>query len=163
MLQVKAPMGGQDKGKGPEAELSRPRTQVPPTSAASPGSRPITASNLKALVENINQKIDGMITRLLTIKQRVSMALQNIPQPPVREHPQQESTPIRDHLHLGTSLRQWLSAGQPRPYTAGVQSQSSSVSQTTRSNKEDLDGYGDAHEPEVDHLEDDDHNWVMEL
>ena len=39
----------------------------------------------------------------------------------------------------------------------------SSVSQTTRSNKEDLDDYGDPCEPEVNRLEDDDCNWVMEL
>ena len=83
---MKAPTGGQDKGKGPEAEPSRPRTQVPPTSAASLGSRPITASDIKALVENINQKIDGMTTRLSTIKQHMSMAPQNMPQPLVREH-----------------------------------------------------------------------------
>ena len=65
---AKAPTGGQDKGKGPEAGSSGPRTQVPPASAANPGSRPITASDIKALVENINQKIDGMATRLSTIE-----------------------------------------------------------------------------------------------
>ena len=59
---AKAPTGGQDKGKGLEAKPSGPRMQVPPTSAANPGSRPITASDIKALVENINQKIDGMAT-----------------------------------------------------------------------------------------------------
>ena len=156
-------MGGQDKGKGPEAELSRPRTQVPPTSAASPGSRPITAANFKALVKNINQKIDGMTTRLSMIKQCMSMAPQNMPQPPVRECPQQESTPIRDHPHSGTSARQWPSARWPRPYTTGVRSQSSSVSQMTRSNEEDLNDDGDPRELEVDHLEDGDCNWAMEL
>ena len=65
---AKAPTGSQDKGKGPEAVLSGPRTQVPPMSAANPRSRPITASDIKALVENINQKIDGMATRLSTIE-----------------------------------------------------------------------------------------------
>ena len=60
-------------------------------------------------------------------------------------------------------MRQWPSAGQPRPYTTGVQSQSSSISQMTRSNKEDLSGYGDSCGPEVDRLEDDDCNWAMEL
>ena len=68
MSQAKAPTSGQDKGKGPEAGSSRPRTQVPPALAANPGSRPITASDIKALVENINQKIDGMATRLSTIE-----------------------------------------------------------------------------------------------
>ena len=58
-----------------------------PTSAASPGSRPITASDLDALVENINQKIDGMTTWLSMVKQRVSTAPQNMPQPLVRECP----------------------------------------------------------------------------
>ena len=111
---------------------------MPPMSAASPGSRPITASDFKAL-KNINQKIDGMATRLLTIEQHVSMAPQNPPQ-----------LLVRDHLHLGTSMRQWLSTGQPRPYTSGVRSRLSSVS-----HEEDLDGYGDSHEPEADHLEDD--------
>ena len=82
---VKALTGGQDKGKGPEAGPSGPRTQVPPTSAANPGSRPITASDIKALVENINQKIDGMATRLSTIERRVSTAPQHPPQLQVRE------------------------------------------------------------------------------
>ena len=77
--------------------------------------------------------------------------------PLVREHP------VRDHPCLGMSARQWLSAGQPRPYTSGVRSRSSSISQMTRSNKEDLDGYGDPREPEVNCLEDDNCNWVMEL
>ena len=104
-----------------------------------------------------------MTTRLLMIKQCMSTAPQDIPQPQVREHPQQGSTPVRDHPHLGTSVRQWLSAGQPRPYTAGVRSWSSSVSQTTRSNEEDLNGYRDHHGLEVDHLEEDDLNWEMEL
>ena len=84
MSQAKAPTGGQDKGKGQEAGPSGPRTQVPPTLAASPGSRPITASNIKALVKNINQKIDGMATRLSMIEQCVSVALQNMPQLLVR-------------------------------------------------------------------------------
>ena len=131
--------------------------QVPPTSAASPGSRPITASDIKALVENINQKIDGMATRLSTIEQHVSTALQNPPQPLVREHP------VRDNLHSGTSTRQRPSVRQPRPYTSGVRSQSSSASQTTGSNEEDLYDYRDPQEPEVDRLEDDDRNWAMEL
>ena len=61
---AKAPASGQDKGKGPVTEPSGPRTQVPPTWAANSRSRPITASDIKALVENINQKIDGMATRL---------------------------------------------------------------------------------------------------
>ena len=87
MSQAKALTVGQDKGKGLEAEPSGPRTQVPPTSAASPGSRPITASDLKALVEKINQKVDGMTTWLSTIEQCVSTAPQNIPQLPVGEHP----------------------------------------------------------------------------
>ena len=85
--QAKAPTGGQDKGKGPEAGPSGPRMQVPPMSAASPGSRPITASDLKALVKNINQKIDGMTTWLSMVEQRVSTAPQNMPQPLVRECP----------------------------------------------------------------------------
>ena len=59
MSQAKAPTVGPDKGKGLEAEPSGPRTHVPPTSSINQGSRPITASNLKALVKNINQKIDG--------------------------------------------------------------------------------------------------------
>ena len=163
MSRVKAPTGGQDKGKGPETELSGPRTQVPTMLAASPGSSPITASNIKALVENINQKIDGMATRLSTIEQHVSVALQNMPQLPVREHPQQESIPVRDHPCSGTSMRQWLSAGQPRPYTSGVRSRSSSVSQMTGSNEEDLYDYRDPRGPEVSCLEDDDCNWAMEL
>ena len=150
--QAKSPTGGQDKGKGPEAELSGPRTQVPPMLAASPGSRPITASDIKALVKNINQKIDGMATRLSTIEQHVRMAPQNMPQPLVR-----------DHLRSGASARQRPSAGQPRPYTSGVRLQWSSVSQTTRSNEEDLYDHRDPHEPEANHLEDDDCNWVMEL
>ena len=136
---------------------------MPPMLVASPGSRPTTASNLKALVENINQEIDGMTTWLLTIEQHVSTAPQNIPQPPVREHPQQESTPVRDHPHSGLSARQWPSAGQRRHYTSGVWSQSSSVSQTTQSNKEDLNGHGDPREPEAVRLEDDNRNWAMEL
>ena len=156
-------MSGQAKGKGLEAELSGPRTQVPPTSATNPGSRPITASDLKALVENINQKIDGMTTRLSTIEQRVSTAPQNMPQPPVRERPRQESTPVRDHLCLRMSTRQWPSAGQPRPYTSGVQLRSSSISQTTQSNEEDHYDYRDPREPEVNCLEDDNCNWAMEL
>ena len=154
---MKAPTGGQDKGKGPEAGPSRPRTQAPPTLAASPGSRPITASDIKALDENINQKIDGMATRLSTIERRVSTALQNAPQPLVREHP------VRDNPHLGTSVRQQPSVRQPRPYTSGVRSQSSSTSQTTGSNEEDLYDYRDPREPEVDRLEDDNRNWAMEL
>ena len=132
-------------------------------SATSLGSRPITASEIKALVENINQKIDGIAARLLTIKQHVSMALQNMPQLPVREHPRQESVPVRDHPCSGTSVRQWLSTGQPRPYTSGVRSRSSSVSQMTRSNEEDLYDYRDPRGPEVSRLEDNNHNWVMEL
>ena len=104
-----------------------------------------------------------MTTRLSTIKQRMSTAPQNMPQPPVREHPRQESIPVRDHPCLGTSARQWPPTGQPRPYTSGAQSQSSSVSQTTRSNKEDLYNYRDPHEPEANHLEDNDRNWAMEL
>ena len=71
MSQAKAPTVGPNKGKGLEAEPSWPRTHVPPTSATSQGNRPITASDLKALVENINQKIDGMTTWLLTIEQCV--------------------------------------------------------------------------------------------
>ena len=94
---AKAPTGGQDKGKGLEAGPSGPRTQVPPTLAASPGSRPITASDIKALVENINQKIDGMATRLSTIEQCVSAAPQHPPQLPVRERP------VRDNPCSGTS------------------------------------------------------------
>ena len=61
------------------------------------------------------------------------------------------------------SARQWPSARQPRPYTGGVRSRSSSASQTTGSNEEDLYDYRDPREPEVDRLEDNDHNWVMEL
>ena len=148
---------GQDKGKGPATEPSGPRTQVPPMSAANSGSRPITASDIKALVENITQKIDGMATRLSTIEQRMSTAPQHSPQPPVREHP------IRDNLHLGTSARQRPSVRQPRPYTSGVRFRSSSASQTTRSNEEDLYDYRDPRELEMDHLEDDNHNWAMEL
>ena len=138
---AKALTSGQDKGKGLEAGPSGPRTQVPPMSvwkgdkdkspcmtlAANPGSRPITASDIKALVENINQKIDGMATRLSTIERHVSTAPQHLPQPQVREHP------IRDNLHLGTSTRQWPSARQPRPYTRGVRSRSSSASQDRKS------------------------------
>ena len=154
---AKAPTSGQDKGKGPEAGPSAPRTQVPPTSAASPRSRPITASNIKALVENINQKIDGMATRLSTIERHVSTAPQNPPQPPVREHP------VRDNPHSGTSMRQRPSVRQPRPYTSGVRLRSSSASQTTGSNEEDLYDYRDPREPEADRLEDDDCNWAMEL
>ena len=131
--------------------------QVPPTSAANSGSRPITASDIKALVENINQKIDGMATRLSTIEQHVSTALQHSPQPPVREHP------VRDNPHSGTSARQWPSVRQPRPYTSGVRSRSSSASQTTGSNEEDLSDYRDPREPEMDRLEDDNRNWAMEL
>ena len=156
-LQAKAPASGQDKGKGLATEPSGPRTQVPPTLAANSRSRPITASDIKALVENINQKIDGMATRLLTIEQHVSVAPQHLPQPPVREHP------FRDNPHSGTSVRQWPSIRQPRPYTSGVRLRSSSTSQTTRSNEEDLYDYRDPWEPEMDHLEDDNHNWVMEL
>ena len=115
------------------------------------------ASDIKALVENINQKIDGMATRLSTIERRMSTAPQNPPQPQVREHP------IRDNLHLGTSATQWPSARQPRPYTSGVRSQSSSTSQATGSNEEDLYDYRDPREPEVARLEDDDRNWAMEL
>ena len=155
--QAKAPTSGQDKGKGPEEELSRSRTHVPPTSATGPGSRPITASDIKALIENINQKIDGMATRLSMIEQCVSMALQNQPQLPVREHP------IRDNPHSGMSMRQWPSTRQPRPYTSGVRLRSSSASQTTRSNKEDLYDYRDPCEPEASHLEDNNRNWAMEL
>ena len=130
---------------------------MPPTSAANPGSRPITASDIKALVENINQKIDGMATRLSTIERRMSTAPQHPPQPQVREHP------IRDNPHSETSARQWPSARQPRPYTGGVRSQLSSASQTTGSKEEDLYDYRDPWEPEADHLEDDDRNWAMEL
>ena len=130
---------------------------MPPTLAANPGSRPLTASDIKALVENINQKIDGMATRLLTIERRVSTAPQHPPQPQVREHP------IRDNPRSETSARQWLSARQPRPYTSGVRSRSSSASQTTGSNEEDLYDYRDPREPEADCLEDDDRNWAMEL
>ena len=104
-----------------------------------------------------------MTTQLLTIKQHVSTALENMPQLPVRECPRQESTPIMEHPCLGTSAQQWPSARWPRPYTAGVQSWSSSISQMTRSNEEDLEAYGDPCELEVDHLEDDDCNWAMEL
>ena len=157
MSQVKAPAGGQDKGKGLATEPSRPRTQVPLTSAANSRSRPITASDIKALVENINQKIDGMATRLLTIEQCVSTAPQHSPQPPVREHP------IRDNPHSGMSTRQRLSIRQPRPYTSGVRLRSSSASQTTGSNEEDLYDYRDPQEPEADCLEDDERNWAMEL
>ena len=113
-LRAKAPTGGQDKGKGLEAGPSGPRTQVPPTLAVNPGSRPITASDIKALVKNINQKIDGMATRLSTIERRVSTAPQHLPHLQVREHP------IRDNLRSETSARQWPSARQPRPYTGGV-------------------------------------------
>ena len=157
MSQVKAPTGGQDKGKGPEAESSGPRTQVPPTSAANPRSRPITASNIKALVENINQKIDGMATRLSTIEQHMSTAPQNPPQPQVREHP------IRDNPCSGTSTRQWLSARQPRPYTSGVRSRLSSTSQTTGSNEEALYDYRDPHEPEADRLEVSRYGFLREI
>ena len=38
-----------------------------------------------------------------------------------------------------------------------------SASQTTGSNEEELYDYRDPREPEADCLEDDDHNWVMEL
>ena len=127
------------------------------TLAANPGSRPITASDIKALVKNINQKIDGMATRLSTIERHVSTAPQHPPQPQVREHP------IRDNPHSGMSARQWPSTRQPRPYTRGVRSRSSSTSQTTGSNKEDLYDYRDPREPEADRLEDDDCNWAMEL
>ena len=113
---AKAPTGSQDKGKGPEAVPSGPRMQVPPTLAANPGSRPITASDIQALVENINQKIDGMATRLSTIERRMSTAPQHPPQLQVREHP------VRDNPCSGTSTRQWLSTRQPRPYTGGVRS-----------------------------------------
>ena len=130
---------------------------MPLTLAANPGSRPITASDIKALVENINQKIDGMATRLSTIEQRASTAPQHPPQPQVREHP------IRDNSCLGMSARQWPSARQPRPYTRGVRSQLCSASQTTGSNEEDLYDYRDPREPEVDRLEDDNRNWAMEL
>ena len=61
------------------------------------------------------------------------------------------------------SARQQPSARQPRPYTGGVRSRSSSASQTTGSNKEDLYDYRDPWEPEADCLEDDDCNWAMEL
>ena len=71
---VKALTGGQDKGKGLEAEPSGSRTYVPPTLATGPGSRLITASDIKALIENINQKIDGMATRLSMIEQCMSTA-----------------------------------------------------------------------------------------
>ena len=37
------------------------------------------------------------------------------------------------------------------------------ASQTTGSNEEDLYDYRDPWEPETDHLEDDNRNWVMEL
>ena len=87
----------------------------------------------------------------------VSTAPQNPPQPQVREHP------IRDNPHLGMSATQWPSAGQPRPYTSGVRSRSSSASQTTGSNEEDLYDYRDPQEPEAACLEDDDCNWAIEL
>ena len=157
MSRAKAPAGGQDKGKGPATEPPGPRTQVPPTSAANSRSRLITASDIKALVENINQKIDGMATRLLTIEQHMTAAPQHSPQPLVREHP------IRDNPHSGTSVRQQPSVRQPRPYTSGVRSRLSSASQTTRSNEEDLYDYRDPQEPETDCLEDDNRNWAMEL
>ena len=84
-LRVKALTVGPDKGKGPKAEPSGPGTQVPPTSATSQGNRLITASDFKALLENINQKIDGMTAWLSTIEQRMSTAPQDTPQPQVRE------------------------------------------------------------------------------
>ena len=118
----------------------------------SPRSRLITASDIKALVEDINQKIDGMATRLSMIEQCVSMAPQNPPQPTVRE------CPVRDNLRSGTSARQWPSAGQSRPCTSGVRSRSSSASQTTGSSKEDPYDYRDPHEPEASCLEDDNCN-----
>ena len=87
----------------------------------------------------------------------MSTAPQNAPQPLVREHP------IRDNPHSGTSARQQPSVRQPRPYTSGVRSQSSSTSQTTGSNEEDLYDYRDPWEPEADRLEDNDRNRAMEL
>ena len=117
----------------------------------------MTASDIKALAENINQKIDGMATRLSTIERCASTAPQHPPQPQVREHP------IRDNPRSGMSARQWPSARQPRPYTRGVRLRLSSASQTNGSNEEDLYDYRDPQEPEADHLEDDDRNWAMEL
>ena len=81
----------------------------------------------------------------------------------LKPHPDRNQPLSGDNTHLGMSARQRLSAGQPRPYTAGVWPWSFSMSQTTRSSKEDLDDYGDPHVPEVDCLEEEDHNWAMEL
>ena len=60
--QANAPTIGTDKGKGPEAEPSGSRTYVPPMLATRQGKGPVTVSDIKTLVEIINQKIDGVST-----------------------------------------------------------------------------------------------------
>ena len=115
----------------------------------------MTVSDIKILVETINQKMDGMANRIAMVERHANTVPLN--------NARQEATPVRNNPHLGTQAQPQLSAGRPKPNTSGVRPQSPSENQTTRSDEEGLSIDGDLQDIDADHLDKDDHIWAMEL